>query len=668
MKTIMTMVFSVAAAVALADTITWTGNGDGVSWTDTANWVATSTGEAPASVPLSAANSGDQVVISGEGVTVNYNGGDPNIGENESITISGGAVLTQTVASWWHGEGGQVVIDGGTFDTGACSGTHVWASFSVMNGGKLIARTAIPGANVTLDASSSYEMMSPNNYTYTGTEKFSAFTATSQGAELQFNGSILAVDLDITWTCRLISATALSLVWNEGSLVLWDTTFGGYYNGGGTIDIAQGWTGSFTFAYAPSTVFASCFQNKITYNGETLTAERFEEIFTVEETTVTDPNGTVHTASRVFIPAASDWKLGALSASDISSTNATIATDVASAGTDPFAVYGAYSADAIDEAYVLTNGVAVAEADGAYARTLSGLTENTVYHYAFAIVTNGAVAAYKSGVFVASDYAYVYDEGWIGGIEPAALNTEANRVLFLSDYTTLGEVNLGGKCFRDSVFTSGTLLFGTAEVINAGLVNVRNYTLNQTPYGIYAAAYALNFTSQSGDGTVRRACSYNFRATTNQLETFYTTVIESGMIRHNGETITAENYAALFSLDEVGTEAGSYDYADGEGAVETTMTVSTLTLWDVIPSNASGDWTLLDGARARLVGRTRLNALTVVSADGKIDLNGQNLRVKSLVVAGQKLTGSFTAATLPDVLVGEGKLDVAYGATVIMLK
>lgn len=211
-KILLAALVAVATATSLlADTITWTGGGDGESWKDLANWKVSSTDTAPTRIPLSVDNSGDAVVISGAGVVVKYNGDDPRINDTESLTISDGATLVQTVASWWYGDEGSVTIDGGTFDTGLCSGTHTWPSFNVQNGGTLIARTDISDANITLDATATYEKTSANNYVHTGTEKFTKFTATGLNVELSATAETATFDQDITWTCKLFSAADISI-------------------------------------------------------------------------------------------------------------------------------------------------------------------------------------------------------------------------------------------------------------------------------------------------------------------------------------------------------------------------------------------------------------------------------------------------------------------------
>jgi len=184
--------------------------------------------------------------------------------------------------------------------------------------------------------------------------------------------------------------------------------------------------------------------------------------------------------------------------------------------------------------------------------------------------------------------------------------------------------------------------------------------MNQAPYGFYGdLAVPLDFISNSGNGTMRRACSYTFRAVAEQVESFKANVIDSGKITAGGEAIPSADYAAHFTLETAAdTETDSYDYGDGNGAVEATLLVSTLTMWDILPAEAAGDWTFKTGARVKLDRNAKVAELTVESADVKIDLNGCKLKVSALTVAGEKKTGEFNSATLP-VLVGEGSLVVA---------
>lgn len=658
---------AVATATSLlADTITWTGGGDGKSWSNKDNWKASSTDAAPLSIPLSAENSGDAVVISGAGVIVEYDGGDPRINASESLTISDGATLEQTVASWWFGDEGSVTIDGGTFDTGLCSGTHAWPSFNVQNGGTLIARTDIPDANITLDATATYEKTSANNYVHTGTEKFTKFTATGLNVELSATAETATFDQDITWTCKLFSAAAITISWKAGSLVTWDTNWGGYYNAGGTIDIAEGWTGSFTFAYAPSAVFASCFSGKIKYNGVELTAETFADLFTVEATTVIDPNKTVHAASKVYLTPATDWKVGTLTVSDRTASGATVSATLAQTGEGAYSVYMAYGTDAITEENILSVGTEVTKSEDVYTESLTGLTEDTVYNYAFAIVTNGAVAAFKADSFVASNYAYIYKDGaWVGGNEPVNLPASVDSVLFASDYTTAGELRLDNKKVKNAVLTSSTMLYGTLQVVNSAVVNRRNNMMNQAPYGFYGDnATPLNFVSESGNGTIYRASSYTCRCTAAQYDDFYSNLIESGKLLFGSESIGSELYGSRFTLTTSGTEQGTYD------EVETTMNIATLTLWDLLDSTATGAWTVKDGARVKLTGNVKLDSLTVEGTGAVIDLNDYTLKVpaNSLTVNGEVIAkGTHTDESLPPCFTN-GTVEVLSGGLVLVFR
>ncbi len=644
---------AVATTSLWADTITWTGGGDGESWKDLANWKVSSTDAAPSRIPLSVENSGEAVVISGAGVVVKYNAEDPRINGTESLTISDGAKLVQTVASWWYGDEGSVTIDGGTFDTGLCSGTHTWPSFNVQNGGTLIARTDISDANITLDATATYEKTSANNYVHTGTEKFTKFTATGLNVELSATAETATFDQDITWTCKLFSAADIPISWKAGSLVTWDTNWGGYYNAAGTIDIAEGWTGSFTFAYAPSAVFASCFSGKIKYKGKVLTAETFADLFTVEATTVIDPSETVHAASKVYLTPATDWKVGMLTVSDRTASGATVSATLAQAGEGAYSVYMAYGTDAITEANILSVGTEVTESDDAYTKSLTGLTEDTVYNYAFAIVTNGAVAAFKADSFVASDYDYIYKDGaWVGSNEPVNLPASTDSVLFASDYTTAGELRLDNKKVKNAVLTSSTMLYGTLQVVNSAVVNRRKNMMNQASYGFYGDnATPLNFVSESGNGTIYRASSYTCRCNDSQLDAFddFFKCQTAKKILHNGVQIDATDYAANFKRTvATDKEAGTFDYGDGEVSVE--MNVVTLTLWDSLPADASGAWTVKDGARVKLTENVKLDSLTVEGTGAVIDLNDHTLKVpaNALTVNGEVIAkGTYTGETLP---------------------
>ena len=106
-----------------------------------------------------------------------------------------------------------------------------------------------------------------------------------------------------------------------------------------------------------------------------------------------------------------------------------------------------------------------------------------------------------------------------------------------------------------------------------------------------------------------------------------------------------------FSIEVLGT------YNEGE---ENEYRRVSIVWFEPFPASArDADWTIQTGARVKLTKNTRIGALDIPDAtDVKIDLNGYKLTVSSLTIAGEKKKGEFTAATLPDILTGDGKLAV----------
>ena len=89
----------------------------------------------------------------------------------------------------------------------------------------------------------------------------------------------------------------------------------------------------------------------------------------------------------------------------------------------------------------------------------------------------------------------------------------------------------------------------------------------------------------------------------------------------------------------------------------------------MLGGGSSTDWTIQPGARVKLTKNTRIGALDIPDAsDVKIDLNGYELKVSSLTIAGEKKKGEFTAESLPAILIGEGKLVVGGSGLAIFVR
>lgn len=664
-----------SACCAMADTFTWTGAASDGYWFTPGNWLlngepaANSPGNAPAA----------DVVIDGNAVVTYVPGGDwlPS----GTTTISGGAELVQSDAAAWPNVAGDILLDGGTYDTGGAGNFRLGATMTIKSGGVFMLRctqdnTGGNGRIVikdggTLTRTGEWTGILPVAVTGGVMTVEGVFTSNAgdvyAGGEISATGEFHPLDglvVDGTLiTCSLYAPQSANSVatFNGGGLVCTSTSFDGYYqNAGVYIDIPAGSTATFTMPVAAASVFSAYFSNgKFRYAGETVAAEDFDELFTVEAVDSSH--------ARFYLTPVSQWKIGAISASSVTATSATLSAELSKTGADAFSVYVACDTAALSEGNVIARGEAVEAVEGAYSKSFTGLSGNTEYNYAFAIVTNGAVAAFKSATFVASDFEYVYNNGWVNGNVPENLRASVDSVLFMSDFTTADEIRLDNKRVANSTLVASTMLYGTLSVVNSAVVNMRKNMLNQAPYGFYGdLAVPLDFISASGGGTVGRACSYTFRAVPGQIEAFKADVIDTGKIKAGGEAISSADYAARFTLETAeGTETDSFDYGDGEGAVEATIYVSTLTMWDVLPADASGEWVFKDGARVKLSGNVKLASLAVESANVKIDLNGYRLVVPSLTIGGSKTKGVYTSANLA-MLKGDGSL-VAGGRGMIVM-
>jgi hypothetical protein len=177
----------------------------------------------------------------------------------------------------------------------------------------------------------------------------------------------------------------------------------------------------------------------------------------------------------------------------------------------------------------------------------------------------------------------------------------------------------------------------------------------------------IDFTSASGNGFFFRADSYSCYVTASQYANIYSDFIGNGRLTVAGETIGEDDFALMFTTDIAATELEIED-----GGQNYALSKATLTLWDTFPENASGAWTVKDGARVKLTGNVKLTSLTVEGSDVIIDLNGHTLKTKTLVVDGVKMKGDFNSdATSPkylSILSGEGALEAGKVGLAIVIR
>ena len=395
--------------------------------------------------------------------------------------------------------------------------------------------------------------------------------------------------------------------------------------------------------------------NYILLDGAPINAETWGEHFEVEML----DNGRVKVS---YNPSVDDNRISAVSATS-TSTSATITATIGAqaAGT---LVKLAYGTTAPTEAEVLSGTMMTVENATATA-TLSGLTEFTTYYYLVAIVdANGTgILASRAGKFVASNFSHIYDgTSWVVGGEPA-WDTDAS-VLITGTFST-GEINPENKVLKDAVMTGTTLANGSGPLtlINSTYTNNKQNDLANglAAYGIYNNSYAVNFTTASGNGVIKHGDAYTCYATEAQCGTVYENLFSTGKMKLNGETVTQALFESNFTTNVVVTEL-----SDGE----TILSRLTITYWEsVLGGGSSTDWTIQTGARVKLTKNTRIGALDIPDAsDVKIDLNGYELKVSSLTIAGEKKKGEFSAESLPAILIGEGKLVVGGSGLAIFVR
>lgn len=296
-----TLLAAFAAAfisTSYAGTYTWTGAAnDGGLWFTAGNWDYD--GAAATTSPGNTLN-GDDVVIDGAGVVVTYvPGGDLDMRAGTTLTVSGGAKLTQNGGAWpiFHG---SVVVDDGTIDyknnENNPDQVRLDGTLILRNGGQLLcnqltrssanARVVI-GTGVTYevsgtvgaDASDMYQQVeggtlyiggefqakNGNEYTGTGTINAKVFAPQSANSVVTFNGP---------------------------NLILRTGDHNGFWQSGGTyINVPAGSTSKFTLMSGfknaddvyPKTFGSNATTPKFRYNGAVIDKDMFTTLFTVED-------------------------------------------------------------------------------------------------------------------------------------------------------------------------------------------------------------------------------------------------------------------------------------------------------------------------------------------------------------------------------------------------
>lgn len=421
------------------------------------------------------------------------------------------------------------------------------------------------------------------------------------------------------------------------------------------INFVSGFPSSFSFGadagdvHDAASVKSQLVDNsKITLDGAAITDEQWENFFDV------DASGSIVTIS--YDPVVSDNRISAVDATS-TAVSATLTATIHAIDADA-SVYVACDTDAVTEANIIAKGEVVAVSGGVATKVVSLPVSSTLYHYAFAIVKDGAVAAFKAGSFFASDFDYVYMNGAWQGNEPATLDTTAS-VLILDAYNNaINDIAVANTVVSNAAITStGTIKGnGTMQVYSSQITNNKLGDLGAV-CGTYDGSTFMNFVSLSAAGVICPACSYTFNATEEWKNNAYNLLFDAERIHLNGAKVdqaTSESNFTLVQNRETGNETTPYNL--------------TLTYWEPFPAGASGDWTVKGGARVKLDRNVSVGELAIESSDVRIDLNGKKLAVSALTVGGVSYKGTQTSATLPAILVGDGTLEIGETGTVIVFR
>jgi len=579
-KKLVTIAIAAIAGQLIAGTYTWTGAANDGLWFKPGNW-SYDDGAGNVTSPAAAAparNTTDNIVIS-NGDAVNYvPGGDWE--PKGSTTISNGSSLTQTNGNNWPRIQGPFLLDGGSYDTGSAGQFRLGATMTVRNGGSF--KTPKDQANynsagrLVVEKDGVVEIgTTATSREWTGAIPVSlsggtmtvhgVFTSNAgdlyEGGELVMTGEFhplngLTVDgTIISCTCYSPQGADRVVSFESGGLVCTSTGFDGFYqNTGVYINVPAGSTATFTMPVAAASVYTAYFSNgKFRYDGNTISADDFADLFTVEEVDAT------HTLFKLS-NAAPAFAFGAPSAANVTESSGTVSATLRKIGEGDGTVVVAYATNA--EAIDLEHGefLGAAGPEGAvFSKTISGLTAEVDVFYAFAVIVGGEVVAQTA---VASFQPSAYTAKFLGTVSTAAnvaanwrdgaVPTSSDTILIAADCdwgTMGGSANLSLQNWNVTV--EGAALRLNGEVNRTGAATIRNGSLSASVFvgsGTPIEVRGSDMVSTTTRGDITRGF-YSDKPFFN----FHSGDACSYTYHYNGETAPAEadEFAALFTQGRI---------------------------------------------------------------------------------------------------------------------
>ena len=255
MKKLLTIVAAALAVNLLADTITWTGNGDGYTWSDLNNWSSKSN---PGS------SFSDDLVIDGnsgtfthdDGMKVIYTSGD--MAFTGSLTIKGGATLYQDANSYPNFTG-TVIVENGTFDMSHATGVTKYGNVTIHDGGLVIIPSnfsrpdesvlTMDGGELRIGGSFSFK---PSDSVTGGSIVCNGTSDFNMSQDLTLSGVSLTVYIVVPSNGAKLTLDGASLV----ATCAGKGSFGFWTRHAGVLNFASGSSSSYTFpsSYAGTAV------------------------------------------------------------------------------------------------------------------------------------------------------------------------------------------------------------------------------------------------------------------------------------------------------------------------------------------------------------------------------------------------------------------------------
>ena len=625
MKKALLTIVAIAAATSIlnAGTYTWTGAANDGLWFTAGNWNYDDGGgniTSPAATSPGNAPSDDVVIANGDTVTYSPGGDWMPTG---TTTISGGSTLVQVSGGAWPNIQGAMILDGGHYDSGSAGQIRVNATITVRNGGSatlkntvntsgagslvietggIVVRTGTWGGALPLVMRGGWFECQGTFSNPNAADEYTSGTIFMSSGELQTPGD-MEFDLGgVDWIVRMISPRANGVpVLSGGSLTLFHTSNDGFYQMSGVhADFPVGSGATVTVPRAADEVYTRYFSNgKFTVAGQTLSDAEFAEQIVVEAAEI-PTNGTGSAYSTFRLAAVSPYGITSPTASSVGETSATISAFVSKTAEDAnvYALWGAAAAATDDlSQWGHSKDLGSAVANETFSTVLTGLTEEVPVYYAFAIVTNGAVAAATAvKTFTPSAYSAVFTGAagdglwatagnWRDGVVPTEADTiriDANCTrsgninlqnwditVNGASFTATGELNPGPRTVLNGSIAATTFIAGGAGnalvIRGSSVVATRTTNLGQAPRSFYGADPHFDFRSGA-------PCSYTYAYNPENdppdFETEFNAIFVGGKILVDGAALKAAD------IGRVSYSTNTTDYTVTLTLLESTVNAS----------------------------------------------------------------------------------------------